>query len=256
MTEVRSQSDVASGLASDLSGAFGESARRGPRGRAQAARCRSTARGGRHPRRLPAGVQPAARRRRRLRVEREGTPQRWWTSSARTSSGAATTPTRTTNSRPIDPARTYRVKGNRGDAVYLSMTVYGGPDDGRYSDRIVGTMNDRSLEFDEHGNFEFIAQPNASAGRLAQAGARRGLRADPGLRDRPRHGAAPAVDDRGRRRTTAPPRRPCRHDPSAARGPHLAARAALVPAHERGATQRDRTNRIPVPSQDLRLGSG
>jgi hypothetical protein len=46
---------------------------------------------------------------------------------------------------PVDPARTYHVSGNRGDAVYLSMTVYGGPDDGRYSDRIVGTLNDRQL---------------------------------------------------------------------------------------------------------------
>ncbi|OBG23896.1 hypothetical protein A5765_18530 [Mycolicibacterium celeriflavum] len=56
---------------------------------------------------------------------------------------------------PIGPDRRYRVTGNRGDAVYLSMTVYGGPDDGRYSDRIVGTINDRALEFDADGNFEF-----------------------------------------------------------------------------------------------------
>ncbi|WP_245905962.1 DUF1214 domain-containing protein [Mycolicibacterium palauense] len=56
---------------------------------------------------------------------------------------------------PLDPARTYRVTGNRGDAVYLSMTVYGGPDDGRYSDRIVATINDRDLQFDAEGNFAF-----------------------------------------------------------------------------------------------------
>ena len=54
---------------------------------------------------------------------------------------------------PIDPNRTYRVTGNRGDSVYLSITVYGGPDDGHYSNRIVGTMNDRSLQFDGEGNF-------------------------------------------------------------------------------------------------------
>jgi hypothetical protein len=60
---------------------------------------------------------------------------------------------------PIDPNRTYRVKGNRGDSVYLSMTIYGGPDDGRYSDRIVDTINDRSLEFDADGNFEFTISP-------------------------------------------------------------------------------------------------
>ena len=39
---------------------------------------------------------------------------------------------------PIDPARTYRVRLDPGDAVYMSLTVYGGPDDGRYSTRIVG----------------------------------------------------------------------------------------------------------------------
>jgi len=60
---------------------------------------------------------------------------------------------------PVDPARTYRVTGNRGDAVYLSMTVYGGPDDGRYSDRIVATLNDRALTFDDDGNFEFTISP-------------------------------------------------------------------------------------------------
>jgi hypothetical protein len=65
---------------------------------------------------------------------------------------------------PIDPDRTYRVRGNRGDSVYLSMTVYGGPDDGRYSERIVGTMNDRTLEFDADGNFEFTIGPTPQPG--------------------------------------------------------------------------------------------
>ena len=39
---------------------------------------------------------------------------------------------------PIDPTRTYRVTVEPGDAVYMSLTVYGGPNDGRYSERIVG----------------------------------------------------------------------------------------------------------------------
>ena len=60
---------------------------------------------------------------------------------------------------PVDPARTYRVTGNRGDSVYLSMTVYGGPDDGRYSDRIVGTMNDRALAFDDDGQLRVHDEP-------------------------------------------------------------------------------------------------
>lgn len=67
---------------------------------------------------------------------------------------------------PVDPDRTYRVTGNRGDAVYLSMTVYGGPDDGRYSDRIIATINDRDLDIDGDGNFEFTisASPPSGAG--------------------------------------------------------------------------------------------
>ena len=60
---------------------------------------------------------------------------------------------------PIDPNRSYRVTGNRGDSVYLSITVYGGPDDGHYSNRIVGTLNDRSMQFDADGNFEFLLSP-------------------------------------------------------------------------------------------------
>lgn len=65
---------------------------------------------------------------------------------------------------PLDPARTYRVVGNRGDAVYLSMTVYGGPGEGRYSNRIVGTVNDRNLSFDDEGNFEFVLSPDPQPG--------------------------------------------------------------------------------------------
>jgi uncharacterized protein DUF1214 len=56
---------------------------------------------------------------------------------------------------PVDPSRTYRVSGRRGDSVYLSVTVYGGPNDGRYSERIVSTVNDRMIDFDDDGRFEF-----------------------------------------------------------------------------------------------------
>ena len=65
---------------------------------------------------------------------------------------------------PIDPRRTYRVRGRKGDAVYLSLTVYGGPDDGRYSERIVGTVNDRALDIDADGCFELVLSPEAHAG--------------------------------------------------------------------------------------------
>lgn len=65
---------------------------------------------------------------------------------------------------PLDPTRTYRVTGNRGDAVYMSMTVYGGPGGGLYNNRIVGTMNDRMLTFDANGNFEFMISPDPQPG--------------------------------------------------------------------------------------------
>jgi hypothetical protein len=66
---------------------------------------------------------------------------------------------------PIDPNRSYVVRGRRGDAVYLSITVYGGPDDGHYSERIVGTINDRDLTFDASGAFELTIGPGAGDGR-------------------------------------------------------------------------------------------
>ncbi len=52
---------------------------------------------------------------------------------------------------PIDPARTYRVTGRPGDAVYFSLTVYGGPADGHYSERIVGSVNDEDLPLGPDG---------------------------------------------------------------------------------------------------------
>jgi hypothetical protein len=58
---------------------------------------------------------------------------------------------------PIDPDVTYRVRGRRGDAVYVSLTVYGGPRDGHYSERIVGTVNDRDhLDVADDGTFELM----------------------------------------------------------------------------------------------------
>ncbi len=57
---------------------------------------------------------------------------------------------------PIDPSRTYRVRGRIGDAVYLSLTVYGGPDDGRYSERIVGSLNSREAPPDGDGVIEMV----------------------------------------------------------------------------------------------------
>ena len=65
---------------------------------------------------------------------------------------------------PIDPARTYRVTGQKGDAAYLSLTVYGGPRDGRYSDRIVSSRNDRQLRIAPDGSFELWLSPEPREG--------------------------------------------------------------------------------------------
>jgi hypothetical protein len=65
---------------------------------------------------------------------------------------------------PIDPTRTYRVRGHKGDAVYFSLTVYGGPDDGRYSERIVGTLNDRTVDVGADGTFELVLSPDPHDG--------------------------------------------------------------------------------------------
>jgi hypothetical protein len=65
---------------------------------------------------------------------------------------------------PLDPRRTYRVRGRKGDAVYFSLTVYGGPNDGRYSERIVGTVNDRDLDIDADGHFELVLSPESHDG--------------------------------------------------------------------------------------------
>ncbi|RIL07937.1 MAG: hypothetical protein DCC71_01015 [Proteobacteria bacterium] len=62
---------------------------------------------------------------------------------------------------PMDPRRSYRIRARRGDAAYLSLTVYGGPDDGRWSNRIVCTLSDRDLAIAPDGSFEVLvsAQP-------------------------------------------------------------------------------------------------
>jgi hypothetical protein len=61
---------------------------------------------------------------------------------------------------PIDPTRTYRVRARRADAVYYSLTIYGGPNDGRYSERIVGSVSDRDVEDGPDGDMEITLSPH------------------------------------------------------------------------------------------------
>src|SRR4030095_12294251 len=64
--------------------------------------------------------------------------------------------------------------GGNADAVYLSLPVCGGPRDGRYSERIVGTINDRTLDIAPDGAFELTLSPREHAGAWLRLDAGRG----------------------------------------------------------------------------------
>ena len=57
---------------------------------------------------------------------------------------------------PVDPTRTYRVRGRMGDAVYLSLCVYGGPTDGRWSNCIVSKIDNGEMTFGPRQTFEVV----------------------------------------------------------------------------------------------------
>jgi hypothetical protein len=67
------------------------------------------------------------------------------------------------NFAPVSPQYEYVVHGRRGDAVYLSICVYGGPDDGRWSTRIVSNLNDREITFAPDGSFEIVVSTKPPA---------------------------------------------------------------------------------------------
>ncbi|MBZ5737090.1 DUF1214 domain-containing protein [Nocardioides mangrovi] len=64
----------------------------------------------------------------------------------------------------LDPRRTYRVTGQRGDSVYFSITVYNEPSPGAWSDRVIGVVNDDDLTFDADGRFELMMGPRRPEG--------------------------------------------------------------------------------------------
>ncbi len=67
---------------------------------------------------------------------------------------------------PVDPARRYRISGNRGDSVYFSLTAYNEPSPGAWSDRIVAIVRDDDLDIDAAGNFAFELGPTPDAAVL------------------------------------------------------------------------------------------
>ena len=115
------------------------------------------------------------------------------------------------NFAPVTPDVEYRVHGKRGDAVYISVCVYGGPDDGRWSTRIVSNLNDRDIDFDADGSFEIAVSRERPAGaQLARARRRRQRDGHPRLPRRPGARHADALrhrGDPGQRATSAAQRR-------------------------------------------------
>lgn len=54
----------------------------------------------------------------------------------------------------VDPARAYRVRGDTAGAVYVSLTVESGAQDGRFGSRTAGVINDTAFDVDAAGRFE------------------------------------------------------------------------------------------------------
>jgi Protein of unknown function (DUF1214) len=61
----------------------------------------------------------------------------------------------------IDPARTYRITGRRGNGCYLSFSFSGGAD-GAWPDRTVSTLNDTTMSFADNGDFTIVVGPDAA----------------------------------------------------------------------------------------------
>jgi len=62
----------------------------------------------------------------------------------------------------LDPTRSYRLYGRKGNHCYLGFCVYAGPRDGSWSDRIAASMSHRDIEFEDNGAFELSLVPVAS----------------------------------------------------------------------------------------------
>jgi hypothetical protein len=54
----------------------------------------------------------------------------------------------------VDPARAYRVRGETAGAVYVSLTVESGAQEGRFGSRTAGVINDGDFDVDSEGRFE------------------------------------------------------------------------------------------------------
>jgi len=60
---------------------------------------------------------------------------------------------------PIDGRRAYRIRGVRGNEVYLAFCVYGGEPNGEWSRRVVANISQRDIACDHEGRFEIVLSP-------------------------------------------------------------------------------------------------
>ena len=127
--------------------------------------------------------------------------------SAATGAGAATTPTRTTASRMVDPTRRYRISGNRATAIYFALTGYNEPSPGAWSDKIV--LHRERHRPRRRRRRRLLVRDRAGAGH-------RGAR-DPRLPGRPVDGPAGHLADRGARRARTRSGTATRRPPAALR---------------------------------------
>jgi len=60
---------------------------------------------------------------------------------------------------PLRGDRRYRIRGRRGNEVYLAFCVYGGKPDGEWSERVVANLSQRDLACGDDGSFEIVLAP-------------------------------------------------------------------------------------------------
>jgi hypothetical protein len=71
----------------------------------------------------------------------------------------------------LDPARTYRVHLDAGDAAYVSLSVYEGPDDGQPAEGIVGCLHIGEMEANTDGSYDIVLSAKEHAGNWIQLSA-------------------------------------------------------------------------------------
>jgi hypothetical protein len=64
----------------------------------------------------------------------------------------------------VDPAGTYRIRGNVAGACYTSFSVETGAMDGHLSKGVISTLNDNEFDIAADGSYEIIASPDPQPG--------------------------------------------------------------------------------------------